>query len=143
MPGVSYVWEYFTAGQEVPDAGITVLDVIDRGHKQTTTRYRVRMDCCGTEVTITHSQIRKRAKSLERSEDGKAVNTGAVRRCRWCRKRGPSEDSDAFEEGKPSRLCKVPLAVALKGLTSGYHGWAPPPSACRDDGWVWADRGGI
>ena len=59
MPGkIGREWEYFESGEEV--AGLVVVQVLEVGPTQSSTRYMVRQTCCGDESEWTHASVRKR-----------------------------------------------------------------------------------
>lgn len=51
-------WDYFPDGRYLALAGLRILHLVEASQRARDTIYSVRMDCCGAETRMSHSQIR-------------------------------------------------------------------------------------
>ena len=107
-------WDYLSAGQHIPEAGLQVLEVVKRTAQMSTTEYRVRYYCCDGEETITHSRIRKRQRQ----------------QCKTC---GPCNYTSKARKKAAAEALRTARGLKAAPFIAGYHGW-PPPMAAKKRG---------
>lgn len=108
----------FSPEEEIPAAGLTILAIVYQGPIKSSSRYRVRMTCCGSELILAHRTIRKRMHA-------------AVQHCQRCGARNWNKHAD---DDLP-QIMRAQAFIPADILPAGAA-WPRPPSATP--GRVWA-----
>lgn len=107
----------FSPGEYIPAANLTILGVYAESAIKNSTRYRVRLGCCGVECILTHDTIRKRIRTVSL----------------YCQRCGITHHNTHRDEGFPP-LLRAQAFLPHDILPAGVA-WPRPPSLTQPRIW--------
>lgn len=107
----------FSPEEEIPAAGLTILAIVYQGPIKSSSRYRVRMTCCGSELILAHRTIRKRLHAHRH----------------YCQRCGSKHRNQYADDGLP-QLMRAQAFLPADILPAGAA-WPRPPSAALSRVW--------
>ena len=130
MPGKpNREWDYFRIKSVPKDSGVRIEECVHKGRSQDLTVYRISYLCCGDEMEMTHTTIRKRQKRPPTSK----------RACRSCgQKTRIVKTAKRKIPFTPKRVQFISATDAMGKHIGGFHGWYIPAGVAKGP-WLWSD----